>query len=382
MKIRFLILILTFFFFSMDVFAINYEEVVTTKTSKLTIAGRLHTQYIYVNSEPYSSRLLLRRARLTFQSVLNKWVSMKLQFEAGKQKFTLKDAYIGFNPGWFNIYIGHKHVPFSREALNSSKNLQMIERSCSSSFAPFRQMGVGIHGFVMDKKLEYMAGFYNGAVNPDAVSDLGNNRLGKAKIYHIDIGASNYNNKFLYAGRIDFHPFGYMKKQQSYLEDLEHPLLSFGINFISSDESPRKGHSLGIAELKKTSASGGDFAFKYKGFAGTFEYLHRSLSRWNSDDQVIVAPQDTFTVQGGFMIIPKKFEVAVRYGFMKYDKNKMLLGPDGQNHDKWLTFGLNYFFEGQYTKIQINYILKHEDMPSGISQPKNNSLLIQFAIYF
>jgi len=381
MKVRFMILPLAIFTFSVYAFSIDNEGV-NTKTSTLTIGGRLQTQSQYIDSDPYTNRLILRRARITLQSELNKWAYIKVQFEAGKQHFTLKDAYLSINPKWFNIFIGQKHVPFSREALNSSKYLQMVERSRSSEFAPFRQMGVGVHGFALDKKLEYSAGVYNGAVNPSSVSNLVDNRLGKVKIYHIDVGASQDNNKFLYAGRIDFHPFGYMKKQQSYLEELEHLSLSLGINFYSSDDSPSGDHNLGVAELKKTSAYGGDVALKFKGFAGTFEFIHRNISWWNPIDQVEDAAQDTFTIQGGFMIIPKKFELTARYEFVKFDKNKILLGPEGQNKDKWLTFGLNYFFERHHTKIQLNYILKNEEMSPGVAEPKNDTLLIQFAYYF
>ncbi len=150
MKVRFMILLLAIFTFSIYAFPIDNEGV-STKTSKLTIGGRLQTQYQYINSDPYTNQLILRRARLSFQSELNKWASIKVQVEAGKQKFTLKDAYLSLSPKGFSIFIGQKHVPFSREALNSSKYLQMIERSRTSEFAPFRQMGVGIHGFALDK---------------------------------------------------------------------------------------------------------------------------------------------------------------------------------------------------------------------------------------
>ena len=381
MKTKSIVLLLVVFTFSAYTFSLGGEDV-STKTSKLTIGGRLQTQYQYVDSDPSTSRLLVRRARLSFQSQLTDWAFIKVQFEAGKQKFTLKDAYLSLSPEGFSIFIGQKHVPFSREALNSSKYLQMIERSRTSEFAPFRQMGVGIHGFALDKKLEYSAGLYNGAVNSSSVSNLENNRLGKVKLYHIDTGASGDNNKFLYAGRMDFHPFGYMKTQQSYLEDLEHPLLSLGINFISSDDSPSGGHNLGVAELKSSFCYGGDAAFKFKGFAGTFEYLLRNLSWWNIVDEVNDAAQATLTIQGGFMLIPKTIELTARYEFVKFDKDEILLGPNGQNQDKWLTFGVNYFFEGHHTKIQLNYILKNENMPAGIPEPKNNTVLIQFAYYF
>ena len=82
------------------------------------------------------------------------------------------------------------------------------------------------------------------------------------------------------------------------------------------------------------------------------------------------------------MIIPKKLELTARYEFVKFDKNELLLGPDEQNMDKWLTFGMNYFFEAHHLKMQLNYILKNEDMPAGVPEPKNDALLMQFAYYF
>lgn len=305
-----------------------------------------------------------------------------MQLEAGMQQFTLKDAYIGFNLKPMDIFVGQKHVPFSREALNSSKYLQMIERSYTSEYAPFRQMGIGIQGFLWDKKLEYMGGIYNGAVNSGSVSDLANNRLSKVKIYHIDVGAAADNNKFLYAARIDFHPFGYMKKEQSYLKKLDHPLFSIGINFFSSDDSPKGGHTPGTAELKKTTAYGGDVAIKFKGLAGGFEYIRRDLYWWNAADKVVKTPQYTFTIQGGFMIIRERFEITARHEFGEFDKNKILTGPYRQESDKWTTFGFNYFFDGHHMKIQFNYILKKEKMAGAMTEPDNNTALVQFAYYF
>lgn len=227
-----------------------------------------------------------------------------------------------------------------------------------------------------------MAGIYNGAVDGGAVSRLSDNRLRKTKLYHIDAAAALDNNKLMYAGRIDFHLLGYMNKTQSYLKKLDHPLLSLGLNAYFSDDSPGGGHLLGDAELKKTAAYGADVAFKFKGFAGTVEYIHRELSWWNTADQVLDTPQYTFTVQGGFMVLPGKFELAARYETVKFDKNGNLFGPDGQVSDKWWTLGCNYFLDGHHMKIQFNYILKQEDMPDGMPELDNDTVLMQFAYYF
>ncbi|MCI0471021.1 MAG: OprO/OprP family phosphate-selective porin [Candidatus Aminicenantes bacterium] len=381
MMIRLSRLILVVFVFSTAMFAAEGNEV-TTKKSNLTLGGQLQTQYQYVNSNPTTNRLILRRGRLIISSKLSKNIGLKIQMEAGMQKFTFQDAYLTFSLKPADIFVGQKHVPFSREALNSSTVLQMIERSYTSEFAPFRQVGIGLQGFLWNKKIEYMAGFYNGSVDAASTADFAANKLSKVKIYTVDGAASNDNNRFLYAGRLDFHPLGYMEKQQSYLQKLEHPLLSFGINFFTSDDSPKKGHTSGLGEIKRTSAYGADMALKCKGFAGTLEYIRRDLSWWNTADLINESPQYTFTIQGGFMIVPQKFEIAARYEFVDFDENNLLRGPLGQDRDKWTTFGLNYFIEGHNMKIQFNYILKQEDMPAGAAEADNNTALVQFAYFF
>lgn len=379
MRKEMVVIFMLFIFFQ---FVFSDNESVKTKTSNLTIGGRLQTQYQYVDSNADINQLILRRARLSFSSQLTDTIYAKFQIEAGKQKFTMKDAYLGFKLKMFDVFVGQKHVPFSREALNSSKYLQMVERSRTSEFAPFRQMGIGIHGFALDKKIEFMAGIYNGAVNSSSVSGLMDNRLNKINLYHIDAAASASNGKYLYAARLDFHPLGYIKPSQSYLKDLEHPLLSFAINVLSSNDAPSVGHTLDKAEVKDNLTIGGDMAFMFKGFAGTFEYMHRTLSWWDGMNQDQETPQDSMTLQGGYMIVPKKVELTARYEWVKYDDSGLLMGSSGENSLNWITFGFNYFFEGHHTKIQLNYILKSEDMPNGLPELDNNTLLAQFAYYF
>jgi len=126
MKKRNFFIIFTLLFLLFTAFSSANGETVETKSSIFTIGGRLQTQYQYVDSDPSTNRLILRRARLSFQSVLSDWASIKIQVEAGKQNFTLKDAYLSFNPKGFSLFIGQKHVPFSLRLFGSWELVCMV----------------------------------------------------------------------------------------------------------------------------------------------------------------------------------------------------------------------------------------------------------------
>ncbi len=82
------------------------------------------------------------------------------------------------------------------------------------------------------------------------------------------------------------------------------------------------------------------------------------------------------------MIIARCFEVTARYEFCEFDKNRLLQGPLGEYCDKWTSLGCNYFLDNHHMKIQLNYIMKKEEMPAGLAEPDNDTLLVQFAYFF
>jgi phosphate-selective porin OprO/OprP len=77
------------------------------------------------------------------------------------------DAYVDarFKP-WFKVRAG-KFKPFvSLERLQSGSDIKFIERSyVSNNILPNRDLGAAIHGDVLDGKLNYSVGIYNGVVD-------------------------------------------------------------------------------------------------------------------------------------------------------------------------------------------------------------------------
>jgi len=166
---------------------------------KIKLGGRLQTQWKNEDGDTEGekvSEFFVRRARLTINAKVADWAYMQFQPEFGKNKVTLKDAYIAFTPKELKIFAGNHYVPFSREALNSSKRLQFVERNLTSQMAPFRQMGLSAYGDGMDKKVSLQAGVWNGWLKDKASSKLANDELKKNQIYGINT-AKNDNTGYL-----------------------------------------------------------------------------------------------------------------------------------------------------------------------------------------
>jgi len=77
------------------------------------------------------------------------------------------DAYVDarFNP-WFQVRAGKFKPYVGLERLQGGADLKFIERSyVSNNILPNRDLGAAIHGDVLDSKLNYSVGIYNGVVD-------------------------------------------------------------------------------------------------------------------------------------------------------------------------------------------------------------------------
>lgn len=348
---------------------------------KIKLGGRLQVQWKNENGDTEAdkvSEFFVRRARFTIKAQVAKWAYMQFQPEFGKNKVGLKDAYIAFTPNKLKIFAGNHYVPFSREALNSSKKLQFVERNLTSQMAPFRQMGLSVAGDGMGKKVSWQAGLWNGVVNSSASSKLSSDKLKKNQIYHINT-KENDNSKYMAGGRVEFHPFGYLKKSQENFK--KETKLALGASYYASDDTAGGGHTPGTAEFKGTNALELDMEFQWSRLSTLAEFTTRNIDWWQSDDTMVSTAQSSYTVQGSYLIA-KKIAMAVRYEFMDYGDGDVMRGSKGQEEDRWTTVGASYYFKKHAMKIQANYIMKDEKMPAGVSKPKNDTMLIQTAYYF
>ncbi len=108
-----------------------------------------------------------RRIRPTFEGTVFGKYGFRFTPEFGGGNTGIVDAYLDARPDpAFQVRIG-KFKPFvGLERLQSGADLKFIERSyVSNNILPNRDVGVSVHGDVLDKKLNYAVGVFNGVID-------------------------------------------------------------------------------------------------------------------------------------------------------------------------------------------------------------------------
>ncbi|MGH7807071.1 MAG: porin, partial [Thermodesulfobacteriota bacterium] len=164
---------------------------IKSKDGLFSLRTRLRTQFQFsindTDDEDVATDFNIRRFRLLFDgNAFTPWLLYYLQISADNNgSFSLLDTYFDF--AYNTMFVprpGQYKVPFNREFLNSTSELQLVERSIvNDEFSYGRSRGASIYG-VLGNFITYGAGVFNGN---------GTN------------GASVDSN-MLYAGRIMFTP--------------------------------------------------------------------------------------------------------------------------------------------------------------------------------
>ena len=119
----------------------------------------------------------LRRVRVNFTgNLLKKQFSYQVQndFRSSNGGGDMKDAWLQWNSDEAKLRFGQTKIPFSRQELTSSSNLQFIDRSIVNDvFAPSRQIGALLHGPVGDGGTYYV-GAFNGESEGEGRNKPGN----------------------------------------------------------------------------------------------------------------------------------------------------------------------------------------------------------------
>jgi phosphate-selective porin OprO/OprP len=212
---------------------------------------------------------LVRRARPIFQGTVANHFDFNITPDFGGGTTVLQDAYLDVRYSLkARVRVGKFKPPVGLERLQSAANLAFVERAFPTALVPNRDLGVQLHGELLDGVVAYAAGVFNGA--PDG----GN----------VDIDVND--GKDL-AGRVFLSPF---KRGKSALKGL-----GFGISGTTGKhEGPlpayRSGGQLSIITLLEGITADGTrtrYSPQLSFYAGRFgllgEYVS-SRSRVKKDD--------------------------------------------------------------------------------------------------
>ncbi len=353
--------------------------VLKSKDGRFSIAPRLRVQFRYTlendnEASEVGHSFQVRRARLQFKgNVFGKHNKYKVEFAFSPRDLGFKDGnptktpiltwYTEFDYLWdFTIKVGQYKIPFNRQRVISSGNLEMVDRALGNGeFNLDRDMGIEF----LSKDLaglgylRYHAGVFMGEGRDrfETEDDFGLNYLGRLEI--LPMGGAD--------GKWDYSEGDFDRQRK--------PRLSLGVAYSFIDNA-RKDRGI----KGSTPADGGttdyhnltaDFMFQVAGFSLSGEFYWREGKR-NFGDATVVddmgneipAPQVPtrdgvgYYVQAGYLIPRQPLGVAVRWS--------QVLGLGGGrktslNDGDEVGAAFSYYIAQHPLKLQLDYFRKRRD---------------------
>ena len=336
--------------------ATSYAGGITYKDGDkyLKVGGRIQLQYY--QSKPDGGEttddLFFRRLRPFIEGSLHKDWKAKIQFDLGKaegeNEVAIKDAYFQYK-GWkgMKLNIGNANFPFSREFLTSSKKQQLVERTFVGDHnygTPDRNTGLHLVGKTGNKKISWGASTTVATIDPD------NDKLD----FDTPVNRNDdFNEGFMAGGRVDWHPFGYLKFSQGDFKRETKATIGVAAFTWSNDDDVNSYTPGCTGKCDVDSVTGIEIsgAFRAAGFSIDAQY--------NSFDSETVEAgiTDGIYVNGKTTLT----NAAIEGGYMFGDTIELVAGYQTQDADGYATswnrtsVGANWFINKHDTKVQLTY---------------------------
>lgn len=346
---------------------------VQSKDGRFGLQLRLRAQLLYslVNDSGEDTTehgLQLRRARLVFGGhFFGEHNKFKTELGLAPRDMNFKDGSPHQTPifDWYfefdhlqslTLRIGQYKVPYSRQRVVSSADLQLVDRSLANGeFNLDRDVGLDIRSkdFLGWGKLRYYAGVYLGeGRDPFETDDF----------------------KLFYLGRVEVLPLGLFEDySEADFERSFKPKLSLGAAYAFIDGAKRNRGILGSGPTDGGTTdyhnATADLVFKIAGFSATGEFFFRRGTRdfgtaTEVDDMGNEVPAEReaarngvgWFAQAGYLIPRLPLEFAARYGQLR----RLGSGSAAPSEDE-LGGGLSYYFARHPFKLQVDYFRVWED---------------------
>lgn len=346
---------------------------------------------------------LLRRVRPILEGTVGKYFDFRIMTDFGGGTATVQDAYLDAHPWtWGKLRVGKYKPPVGLERLQSGSELLFVERGLPTNLVPNRDVGVQLHGDVLDGAFSYALGAFNGVADGGS-GDLDNNDSKE------------------FAGRLFAQPF----KNFSY-----EVLQGFGIGLAGTYGDQRGSTGTPFLPTLRTQGQQAFFTYRADGTAaGTtvangihsrfapqgyyyygpfgllWEYV-KSYQRVQRDKTHATLDNDAWQVAASYVLTGENasyrsvspaqpfdlekgtwgaFEIAARYGELNIDKKAFPFFADptraARVAESW-GLGLNWYLN-RNVKFQLNY--EQTDFTGGSSKgerPKERAILSRFQVSF
>jgi phosphate-selective porin OprO and OprP len=351
---------------------------ITAKDSSFSmkLGARFQTLYegIYnEDSEEWSDKLLIRRARLKFEGFA---YSPKLEYkieiglsnrdiggatpETGNTPRIILDAVLKwhFKDNW-QLWFGQTKLPGNRERVISSQKLQFVDRSLvNSRFNLDRDIGIQFH--------------HKNRIGGGILKQIASVSMGEGRnITSDNIGGYDY------TGRLEYLPFGEFKSQGDYfgsdLKREEKPKLAIGATYDFNQGASRQRGQLGGFNADAQGPVTNDLStffidamFKYNGLSIMSEYTLRDARKDIAGFEF--GTGNGYVLQTGYLF-RNNFEIAARYTIINADD----LVFSSINEETEYAWGISKYFVEHSLKIQ-------SDLSYGDRKNASNTIRYRFQV--
>ncbi len=168
---------------------LNVVSADTNFTMNLRGYVQLDSRTFLQNAAPGVDGFILRRVHPIISGTVFHDFDYRFVAEFGGSSPSIYDAYMNFHP-WPELQLaaGRFKTPFGLEWLQPASKLSFNERSLATDLAPLRDLGVQLHGVLLNGRANYAAGIFN------SVADGANT------------GNTDFDNNPEFIGRVFFQP--------------------------------------------------------------------------------------------------------------------------------------------------------------------------------
>ena len=392
-RVRLFVLVLLFVMSAAPASAVTVYE---KDDKKVQIGGRVQPLYEFMDPDCPSGtpclledsgdpedgsrdRFVFRRLRPFVQMSMNERWSAKIEVDFGEaegdDEVQVKDAFInrtGFSNKNSRLSIGNDKTVFAREFLTSSASLQLVERGFTGDHnfgVPDRGLGVRWDSALLDRKITYSVSAGSESHDPAV------NRMDFDTPVNSD---SDWNEGWVAAGRIDFHPFGHQEFSQADFERGD-SRVTIGLSaFVWRNDDdrntyidPNTGSTIDIEKVDLDEAHGVEVSAAYRGGGFSIDAAYQMVRGETVDPEFTggiyedgTTVLDKVALVGGYMVVKESLEV--------------VLGWDSQDADNYekryerASVGLNWYLNQHDLKFQITYRRVNDFI--GLEDQDNNTV--------
>lgn len=264
----------------------------------------------------------------------------------------VRDAMVIYNVNpHFAIGLGQTKLPGNRQRVNSSGDLQLVDRSIvNARFNIDRDFGFQLY---YNNKMGFMNYVLRGAISTGEGRNINASDRGLA-----------------YTGRVELLPLGLFTNNGDYFEgDLARepkPKVSLGVSYSDNENTTRTGGQLGrfLYEPRDIETAMFDFLFKHNGWAFSAELLKRSSRNPITTDSLgqirYVYAGHGQNFQGSYLF-RNNFEIIGRFSEVHPNSEIQLVEPRTRQY----TIGLTKYLRGHRVKLQSDFTLEQNDWLQG-----------------